>query len=227
MTKRIYERALRPLALKDLVHPIISVDEYTPKIDQNNIVVLFQVLDNFDAAYDLSSFIERSPVDVLDTEAAETPNVDGRYQVFVEFERTGEFPSKLTTLIKSIENICPNPGWKLQLFGVNDPIDMDVDKITNDIELSTEKELKEFFDYAAVNVEVITEGICIKSVHGSVLNYKLGSGVISESFVKSLLESDTSLDTTRLSSVLGECYDVLRSGNEYIVGHNGKYVILR
>jgi len=227
MTKRIYERALRPLVLKDLIYPIMSVDEYTPKIDESNIVVLFQVLDNFDAAYDLSSFIERSPIDVVDTEAAETPNVDGRYQVFVEFERNGEFPAKLIELMKSIENICPNPGWKLQMYGVNDPIDLDVDQITNDIELVSEEELKEFFDFAAVNVEIVNESIKIKSVYGTELHYSKGSGVVNENYVKDLLSEDMTLDGTRLSAVLGENYDVLRSGNEYIVGINGKYVVLR
>lgn len=227
MEKPIYERALRPLVLKDLVHPIISVDEYTPKIDDNNIVVQFQVLDNFDAAYDLSSFIERSPVDVLDTEAAETPNVDGRYMVFVEFERNGEFPAKLIALIKSIENICPDPGWKLQMYGVNDPIDLDIDEITNDMELVSEEELKEFFDFAPVQVEVLRESIKIKSVYGSTLHYSLGSGVVNEDYVKSLLKEEMSLDGTRLSAVLGENYDVLKSGNDYIVGINGKYVVLR
>lgn len=227
MTKRIYERALRPLVLKDLIHPIISVDEYTPKIDESNIVVLFQVLDNFDAAYDLSSFVERSPVDVIDTEAAETPNVDGRYQVFVEFERNGEFPAKLVALMKSIENICPDPGWKLQMYGVNDPIDMDIDQITNDMELVNEEELKEFFDFAAVNVEIVNESIKIKSVYGTELHYSKGSGIVNESYVKGLLHDDTSLDGTRLSAVLGENYDVLKSGSEYIVGINGKYIVLR
>lgn len=227
MTKRIYERALRPLVLKDLIYPILSVDEYTPKIDESNIVVLFQVLDNFDAAYDLSSFIERSPVDVIDTEAAETPNVDGRYQVFVEFERNGEFPAKLIELMKSIENICPNPGWKLQMYGVNDPIDLDVDQITNDMELVSEEELKELFDFAAVNVEIVNESIKIKSVYGTELHYSKGSGIVNETYVKDLLSEDMTLDGTRLSAVLGENYDVLKSGNEYIVGINGKYVVLR
>lgn len=227
MTKRIYERALRPLVLKDLIYPIISVDEYTPKIDESNIVVLFQVLDNFDAAYDLSSFIERSPVDVVDTEAAETPNVDGRYQVFVEFERNGEFPLKLISLMKSIENICPDPGWKLQMYGVNDPIDLDIDEITNDMELVNETELKEFFDFAAVNVEIVNESIRIKSVYGTELHYSKGSGIVNESYVKNSLTNEISLDGTRLSAVLGENYDVLRSGSEYIVGINGKYIVLR
>ncbi|SOK58608.1 hypothetical protein [Yersinia phage fHe-Yen9-04] len=227
MSKRIYERALRPLVLKDLIHPIISIDEYTPKIDETNIVVLFQVLDNFDAAYDLSSFIERSPVEVVDTEAAETPNVDGRYMVFAEFERNGEFPNKLMSLIKSIENICPDPGWKLQVYGINDPIDLDIDSITDGMELISEEELKEFFDFAPINVEFLKESIKLKSIYGSELHYSLGSGIVDEDYIKGLLKEEMTLDGTRLSAVLGEHYDVLRSGKNYIVGINGRYIVLR
>lgn len=227
MAKRIYERALRPLVLKDLIHPIISVDEYTPKIDDKHIVVLFQVLDNFDAAYDLSSFIERSPVGVIDTEAAETPNVDGRYQVFVEFERNGEFPQKMIDLIKSIENICPNLDWKLQMYGINDPIDLDIDEISNGMELVNEEDLKEFFNFAPVNVEVLKESIKIKSVYGTELHYSLGSGIVNESYVSNLLKEEMTLDGTRLSAVLGENYDVLKSAGNYIVGIDGHYIVLR
>lgn len=227
MQKNIFERALRPLVLKDLIHPIVSIDEYTPKINEKNIVVQFQVLDNFDAAYDLSSFIERAPIGALDTEAAETPNVDGRYMVFVEFDRDGEFPAKLMTLFKLIENICPNPDWKLQIYGVNDPVDLDPEVLTSHMELSSEKELKEFFDYAPVNVNIINEQIKISSVYGSDLYYELSSGIVNEEYVKNALNNDTRLDSTKLSAVLGENYEVLSSGKEYIVGINGKYIVLR
>lgn len=220
------EHSLRPEVLKDLIFEIISVDEYTPKIGEDNIVVAFQVMDNFDAAYDLSSFIEKSPVNVVDTEASETPNVDGRYLVFVEFERNGEFIEKLLTLIKTIENVCPDPGWKLQLYGVNDPIDLDFDELSSNIELSRQETISEFFDNAGISVETNDNTIRLRSVYGD-LHYQLGSGFVTESYVKSLLDKGYDLDSTRLSSMLGEGYDVLKSGSQYIVGHNGKFVILR
>lgn len=225
--KGLYERALRPLVLKDLIHPVISVDEYTPKIDDDNIVVAFQVLDNFDAAYDLSSFVERAPVDIIDTEASETPNLDGRYVVFAEFPRTAEFPQDLMRLLKSIENICPNPGWKFQLYGINDPVEADIKALTKNMRLVSPTKIKEFFDYAAVKVDVLSETIQITSIYGSTLHYSLSSGTINEDYVQELLAHDTSIDCAQLSSVLGESYDVLRSGSDYIVGLNGKYVLLR
>lgn len=227
MNEQLNERALRPLVLKDLIHDVISVDEYTPKITDGNIVIAFQVKDNFDAAYDLSSFLERCPMDIIDTEASETPTVDGRYMVFAEFERNAQFPSKLMTLLRIIENICPDPGWKFQVYGHNDPIDANEKKLKDIVELTYEEELKEFFDFAPVKVKVLEESILIESVYGSSLFYSLSSGIISESYVATLLENDKSLECMQLSAVLGEEYDVLRSGDEYIVGRNGKYVLLR
>lgn len=226
MSKQLNEQGLRPEVLKDLIHDIISVDEYTAKIEENNIVVMFQVLNNFDAAYDLSSFIEKSPIGAIDTEAAETPNLDGRYQVFVEMERNAEFVEKLLTLIKTIENICPNPGWKIQLYGVNDPIDVDFDEIQERVNLGSPDALSEFFNKADINI--INEGQTLKleTLYGD-LHYSAGSGFASEEYVQKLLKVETKLDTSRLSSILGESYTVLRSGNQYIIENSGKYLVLR
>lgn len=224
--EQLNEKALRPLVLKDLVYEIISIDEYTSKIGENNIVVAFQVKDNFDAAYDLSSFIEKSPLGALDTEASETPNIDGRYVVFAEFERNGEFPERLLSLLKTIENLCPNPGWKLQLYGVNDPIDVDFDVVSERIDLSSPEELSEFFNNACISTEMLSETIKLNTAYGD-LHYKRGSGKVSESYVKSMIENGVELDDTRLSSILGENYDVMKSGTEYIIGNNGKYFVLR
>lgn len=223
---KLNERALRPDVLKDLVYEIISVDEYTPKIGEGNIVVAFQVSDNYDAAYDLSSFIEKSPVSAIDTEASETPNVDGRYIVFAEFERDGEFPRKLMTLIKTIENLCPNPGWKIQLYGVNDPIDVDFDVVSTKIDLTRPEELSEFFNAACVGTEVLSETIKLNTAYGE-LHYTRGSAKVSEQYVKRVLSEGYELDDTRLSSILGEGYTVLKSGKQYIVENKGKYFVLR
>lgn len=228
MSKILYEKSLVPEVLKDLIDPIISIDEYEPKMDSHNIVIMFQVLNNFDAAYDLSSFIEKSPEEVVDTEAAETPNIDGKYNVFVEMERSVDFPTKFLSLLKDIENVCPNPGWKLQLYKVNDPIDLDTKKMAKNLNLKTDdEELKEFFDYAPVEVTILEEGFTLKSIYGSELTYSDSSTYISESRVKELIENGVGVDTSKLSSVLGEGYVVLEHANTYIVGRNGKYLVLR
>lgn len=230
---KINESGLRQDILRDLIFPIVSIDEYTPKMDDNNIVVLFQVLQNYDAAYDLSAFIERSPENVVDTEVNETPNVDGRYNVFVEFERNLEFPSKFLQLLKDIENICPNPGWKLQLYKINDPIDVDAELLGQNLMLSSEEEIREFFDYAALQVNFLKEnkkvdGIQFNSVFGNTIHFDYISSVLNESDFNNVLGSELQLDNTTLSRMLGESeYTVMRKGDRYYVGREGKFVVLK
>ncbi len=222
------EKALRPDTLRDLVHPIISLDEYTPKLDESNIVVMFQVLDNFDAAYDLSSFIERSPENVLDTEAVETPNLDGRYPVYVEMERNGEFPAKLMRLLKDIANIAPSVQWKLQIYEINDPVDVDPEAIQNSMHLPASTEVLEFFQHSYTSV--LNEGDVIEftSLGNDKLYFK-NKGLISEQQVKEALQHGSAADDTNLEKFLGEeNYTVLKiAESDYLVGRSdGKYVLL-
>lgn len=225
MKEILNEQGLSPNVLHDLVHPIISIDEYTPKIDDRNIVIMFQVLNNFDAAYDLSSFIEKTTPNAIDTEAAETPNLDGRYQVFVEMPRNAEFADTLVSIIRNVENLCPDPGWKLQLYGVNDPIDIDVDEVQNNLDLSSPEEIKEFLQ--ADDVSVLEEGVLQISILNKDFIYSKSSSFASEKYVEKLLKENTSLDNTILSNYLSTDYAIVRSGSQYIVGKDGQYLILR
>lgn len=225
MKEQLNEQGLRPNILHDLVYPIISIDEYEPKINQDNIVVMFQVLNNYDAAYDLSSFIEKTSKNAIDTEAAETPNLDGRYTVFVEMPRNVEFPEALYDMIVNIQNLCPDPSWKLQLYGVNDPIDLDVKEITKLINLSSPESIKEFLDVE--DVKILNEGVLQISVHNKDLYYSTASAFCSEDYVKKLLSENVDIDNTPLSNYLSTDFTVVRSNDTYIVEKNGKYLILK
>lgn len=224
---KLLERALRPDVLRNLIHPIISVDEYTPKLSDDNIVIMFQVLDNYDAAYDLSAFIERSPENVLDTEATENPNADGRYNVFVEMERDGEFPFKIMRILKDIQNICPDPGWKLQIYGINDPVDVDSDTIANSMKLSPDTKVLEFFD--SMYGSVLVEGVDLqfKSLSNSSLYFR-SKGIIDNSTAVAMLKEGFVNDDTLLGTFLGEQdYSVLKCGENYLVTHsNGSHYLL-
>lgn len=224
------EKALRPDTLKDLVYPVISIDEYTPKLDPSNIVVMFQVLDNYDAAYDLGSFIERSPENVLDTEAAETPNLDGRYPVYVEMERNGEFPGKLMRLLKDIANIAPQVKWKLQIYEVNDPVDVNPEAIEQSMHLNSSTEVLEFFDHSYSSVLRENNILEFTSCSNDKLYFST-KGIISEKQAHEVLNKHSiENDDTRLSSFLGESnYTVLKINESiYMVGRmDGKYLLLK
>ena len=98
----IINEGLRTGDLIDLVNNTLSIDEYFSKIDNKNIVVAFYLYDK-DPALDLMQFIDKSEISILDADISTAPDPDGSYIVFVEFERTTEFPKRLINLLDSIK----------------------------------------------------------------------------------------------------------------------------
>lgn len=103
--------------MKDVVTNTISIDEYTPKLGQNHeiIVVAFFVVDEL-AAYDLDDFIDKSTIELLDSEVSPYPNQDGEWAVFIEFKRHSGFWIKFLRLVKDIENLTTPRNWMVSLY---------------------------------------------------------------------------------------------------------------
>jgi hypothetical protein len=116
MRYNIYE-GLRAGDLKELVLPLISIDEYKSKLgnDKEVIVVAFFVEDE-DPANDLSRFIEKGANKILDTEPSPAPNEDGYYLVFVEYPRGDKFPEELMELIGEIKVLVDVDIWKFKPY---------------------------------------------------------------------------------------------------------------
>ena len=63
--------------LEELLIPMISIDEYESKLDDDSIVVAFYVRDR-DPSYDLNRFIQKGASAILDTDVS--PDSYGRQQ---------------------------------------------------------------------------------------------------------------------------------------------------
>lgn len=100
-----------------LVLPIISVDEYESKIDNRKAIVVGFFVAESDPANDLSNFIEKSNIDILDTDVSPAPTEDGYYMVFVEFSRNLNFPKRLLSIIEELSNITNNDNWSFVPYG--------------------------------------------------------------------------------------------------------------
>ncbi|MHA1289396.1 MAG: hypothetical protein ACTSPB_18565, partial [Candidatus Thorarchaeota archaeon] len=111
---------LRHLELKDMVLPLISIDEFEPKSGTNEevIVVTFFCKDEL-PAIDLDEFIDKSVIEFLDSEVSPNPNEDSYYLVFVEFKRQPNFWIKLYDLVKDIENVAGKAKWRVQPYLVD------------------------------------------------------------------------------------------------------------
>ena len=118
---------LRHLELNGMVLPLISIDEFEPKMGTTEevIVISFFCKDEL-PAFDLDDFIDKSVVEFLDSEVSPNPNEDGLYLVFIEFKRQPNFWLKLHDLVKDIENVTDKLKWRVQpylvdkLFALND-----------------------------------------------------------------------------------------------------------
>lgn len=223
------DTSLLPNDLVDLVHQIVSFDEFRPKLDENNIVVQFQVNDNFDAAYDLSSFIEKCCPAALDTEAQEVPNQDGRFNVFVEFARNPEFIKTFDDLIQNIKNLTGDVKWKAQIYRINDPVDYSPDALSA-LTLVSEDELREFFEYAPLTGVKLEENHIVLNIGGTNFVFATDSGMVKESTVHSLLESAKDYDYVPFENALSMLpYTLVHTDEGYLLGCNYKdsYLLLK
>lgn len=110
--------------LEDLVLPLISVDEYESKIDDDSIVVAFYVSEH-GAAEDLNRYLQRSPIELLDTEISPAPDAQGYFMVFVELLRNKTFSENVTALLEEVAPLTNIDNWKMQVRGQDDLIPFD------------------------------------------------------------------------------------------------------
>ena len=83
---------LREKDLQWMVSNYVSIDQYTSKLDDDNITVAFFINER-DAAEDLRDFIEKVYyIEIRDIEISNSLTDDNKYILFVEFERNINFP---------------------------------------------------------------------------------------------------------------------------------------
>ena len=117
--------------MENLVTPTISIDQYKPKIGEANetVVVAFEV--SFEQpARDLSNLIETDVVENLDVDVSEGPNADGKYMVFVEFNRNPELFEKIMGIIKVASQVTGITEWKYNVYKGEDSYDLTEENLT-------------------------------------------------------------------------------------------------
>lgn len=102
--------------LNGMVLPMLSIDEFASKIDDRTVIVVAFFCFEEDPAHDLSNFIERSPVNVIDTDVSPAPNKEGYYLSFVELKRNKLFPEKLMQLLTEINNLTDVEEWQFTSY---------------------------------------------------------------------------------------------------------------
>ena len=103
--------------MTNLVNPVISIDQYKPKIGEasETVVIAFEV-DQEGAASDLSNLIETDIIESLDVDVGQGPNNRGKYMVFVELNRDTKLYNKIQEMLKVIANVSTITEWKFEYY---------------------------------------------------------------------------------------------------------------
>lgn len=220
---QLNEKQLRPNVVQGLLDVVVNIDTYTPKIQEDSIVVVFKVKQNYDAAYDLSSFIEKLGDGVLDTEAQEIPNSDGDYEVFCEFERETSFPENFMTILSSVEKLGNVQEWKAEYYDVEELQELTVETITQHVRLIPGKVVKEFLEYSTSSVLLERNVKLTSNTHQHAMTF---TNIIelSETQACELMREgwDQMAD---LSVMFGQQYNAVRTKYGIIADRNGKHLL--
>ena len=103
--------------MTNLVNPIISIDQYRPKIGEvsETVVLAFEVAQE-GAAGDLSNLIETDVVKSLDVDVSQGPNNNGKYLVFVEFERNKNLHKNIMEIVKTVSKVTDINEWTYEYY---------------------------------------------------------------------------------------------------------------
>jgi hypothetical protein len=103
---------LRKGDLDHMILPMISIDEFSSKIDDRTVIVVAFYCFEEDPAHDLSNFIERSPSNPLDTDVSPAPSREGYYVTFVEIKRNERFVERLMRIITEVSSLTDVQEWQ-------------------------------------------------------------------------------------------------------------------
>jgi hypothetical protein len=237
----ILNEGMRPGDLEDLVLPMISIDEYESKLDDDAIVVGFYVHDR-DAAEDLNRYIQKSPVQLLDTEVSPAPDQHGYYLVFIEMLNDRKIVDNMKAILDEVAPLCGNDDWQMRLRGDDGVTDFSAKalgkrmaELRDDMQShqngETEGRVLEFLTPSDLGMAVVENAQLIMTGDGSELRADIVDIGDSEDVIQrtGLHGAAVSLDfahlaeslkMTRLlgegwhSSMIGECVTLCRAGSE-------------
>ena len=111
------DEGLTPNDLQHLILDKISLDEFEPKSgDSKDILVMGLYSVDEEPARDLSRFIERGYIDVIDTEVSPGPDEDGNYMVFVEINKNKDTMKRVSEILNDIKTITSINEWQLHFY---------------------------------------------------------------------------------------------------------------
>jgi len=219
LTNSKLTEGLRENDLRDLLIPLISIDEYESKIGAaDEVLVMGFFVESEDGADDLSRFINRSANEKLDTDVSPAPTESGFFVVFVEIKRDANAYKAITAILDEIQNIV-NIGeeeWTFKGYQTDEVRPFNETTFNEAVRIyqPTHESFKlvKFFDNALVeNVQVDETKVSINGDTFQIHDFKaLQESTFSVSFTDLAMARrlDTILGIHYNTSVLGETIQI-------------------
>lgn len=212
---------LRPNDLQYLVSNYISVDQYTSKLDNDNITVAF-FCNELDVANDLRDFIEKNfYIEIRDIEIADSLTEDNKYILFVELERNINFPKILLNIIDSINNVTSNNDWVFKTFNMDSKAKLSLENINRYVRLSKLRNGDTSFTNDDKKVEESFKPIVIND-HGWKRTYFV-KGYVSKSEMEKMIAESTTINSRDdseiylLENMYPNCQIVSTDSNIFVI----------
>lgn len=233
---------LRESDLADLVNNVIEMDTFEAKVDEDAIVIAFFV-DDQDPAKDLSRFIEKGGLEILDAEVSPAPDEEGRYAVFVEFIRNKDFPKNAMRMIDAIEALTAIhlDAWEVKAYKEDKPFPLTTKNIRKYIRLEQGEEPEKMASESAKILHflkdslledayfsesyIILERLGVKRIF-SVAGFGPSDAIFESHFKGMPFDLTTTQELTKLSWLLGENWVVSKINDNFILSYPDKESVL-
>ncbi len=171
---------MRPDDLVGMVRAVVSVDCFQSKIDEQAIVLAFSVSDRT-AADDVNRFIQKSYVDLLDTEVSAAPDQKGFYLVFVEMVNDDKLAKGIADLCGDLSALCAIEKWVVEVRGNEPTPGLKANEIEAAVNEKMGRHLEEFFLRSSLDHVVLNENVWTVGKGNSQLSFTVDDfGTLSE-----------------------------------------------
>jgi len=226
--------------LRNLVDKVFGIDGHTSKIgnDADTVVLSFTVRDE-EPAKDLENFVEMGYAYVLDADVTPGEGDDGKYQVFVELERTRHVAEQIYEIIEGIKKLTDMEDMRFRYFksfksqsATLDTLTVNVPKDRDAYKIATEENklnnFSEFFKNSYANKLIIDESLQFKSTYGERVKFEIvNSGPRNEVYdsIKGpiMLEHRDISEVLFLTKLIGN-YNITKISDTFIF-ENGRWAV--
>ena len=238
---QLNEDSLKGGDLRDLVNHIFEVDCYKSKMgDDKDVVVLSFTVESKDPATDLVNFIEKGYEFVLDADMTPGELANGKYQVFVELQRTPHVPEQIKEMLYGIGKLTNIENFKFRYHKSFNSIDATEDQLSEmipssptDYETKLQERTMESYDqfFAKSMLESISmEGdiLYVKKIYADPLKFKILSSGNKKSVVESIedkINVNEWAEIIFLTKYFGD-FNITKFGNKLMFEDKGHAVLL-